>query len=175
MCLTVVLIAAEIILRKMGSGLISGASEVGGYMLATCSVWAFSYTLLQRANIRFDVLYLRFGPKTRAVLDFFGLVALGVFIFTVTYHAYAVLSTSIAFGTRSTSSLSVPMWIPQLVWFVGLVFLCWTILILACRVLIALIQRDLETVRKLAGTHMADEEIERETSLLEAETQGEQH
>lgn len=164
MIATVFLIGAEIILRKLGSGMVSGASEVGGYMLAICSVWAFSYTLLSRANIRFDVLYMRSGPRLRATMDLIALIALGVFIFTVTWHAYAVLSTSISFNTRSTSSLSVPIWIPQSVWFVGLAFLCWTILILTLRVFFALLQQDLATVRRLAGIAMTDEEIERETS-----------
>ena len=69
MIATVFMIGAEIVMRKLGSGLVSGASEVGGYMLAICSVWAFSYTLLQRSNIRFDVLYVRCGPRMRAWMD----------------------------------------------------------------------------------------------------------
>lgn len=167
MIFTVLMIGAEVIVRKMGSGLITGASEISGYMLATCSVWAFSYTLLSRSNIRFDVLYVRCPPKIRAIMDFVGLVALGIFIATVTYHGQAVLATSISFGTRSTSALSVPLWIPQSVWFAGLLFLCWTILILAVRVFVALVQRDLATVTRLAGTAMADDEIKRETGSYE--------
>ena len=119
MIATVFMIGAEIVMRKLGSGLVSGASEVGGYLLATCSVWAYSYTLLQRSNIRFDVLYVRCGPRTRAWLDLVGLLVLGIFIFTASYHAYAVLSTSISFGNRSNSSLAVPQWIPQSIWFAG--------------------------------------------------------
>ncbi len=166
MIATVFLIGAEIVVRKLGSGLISGASEVGGYLLATCSVWAYSYTLLQRSNIRFDILYARCGPKTRAWLDLVGLIVLGIFIFTVTYHAYAVLSTSISFDTRSNSSLAVPQWIPQSVWFAGLAFLCWTISILSVRVLIALLQKDFATVTRLAGTVMTDEEVKREADAI---------
>ncbi len=167
MIFTVFMISAEIVLRKMGSGAVSGASEVGGYMLATCSVWAFSYTLLHRANIRFDVLYVRCGPGTRAWLDLVSLLVLGIFIFTVTYHAYAVLATSISFGTRSNTSLSIRQWIPQSVWFSGLAFLCWTIFILAVRVLVALVHKDFATVARLAGTQMADEEVKRETAAIQ--------
>jgi TRAP-type C4-dicarboxylate transport system permease small subunit len=53
---TVFLVGGEIIARKMGSSAIHGASEVGGYMLAVCTAWAFSFTLLNRANIRFDAV-----------------------------------------------------------------------------------------------------------------------
>lgn len=167
MIATVFMIGAEIVVRKMGSGLVSGATEVGGYMLAICSVWAYSHTLLLRANIRFDVLYVRCGPRTRAWLDLVGLIALGVFIYTLSWHAYAVLTTSISFDTRSNSSLQVPQWIPQSAWFAGLAFLCWTILLLTLRVFIALLRGDIATVARLAGDLKAVEEVERETAAQE--------
>jgi len=166
MIATVLLIGAEIVLRKLGSGVVAGASEIGGFMLAICSVWAFSYTLLQRSNIRFDILYVRCSKSVRSSMDLLGLLGLGVFVATLTYHAYAVLATSISFGAHSVSSLSVPLWIPQSVWFAGLIFLCWTILILTARVLVALLLRDHATVARLAGTVMADEEVARETAPI---------
>ena len=159
---TVFMVAAEVILRKFGSALITGASEIGGYMLAICSVWAFSFTLLSRAHIRFDILYGRLGPAARAVADLLGLIALGVFAFIVAEHAYAVLATSISFNAQSVSSLSTPLWIPQSIWFGGIAFLCWTVSILALRVLVALLMGDLATVARLAGARMAEEEIEAE-------------
>jgi TRAP-type C4-dicarboxylate transport system permease small subunit len=166
MIATVFMIGAEIILRKLGSGMISGASEIGGYMLAICTVWAFSFTLLSGSNIRFDILYVRCRPRTRAVMDLLALLAMGIFIYTVTFHGYAVLATSIGFDTRSTSGLSVPMWIPQSIWFAGLGFLCWTILILTVRVTLALWRGDFDTVTRLAGTETVAEEAEREARAL---------
>lgn len=166
MIVTVLLISLEIVLRKSGIGVIAGASEVSGFMLAICSSWAFSYTLLERANIRFDVLYVRCHSKLRAWMDLLGLLGLGGFTFTLTYHANAVLATSISFDARSVSSWSIPIWIPQSVWHAGLLFLCWTITILAVRVLVALIRGDYATVARLAGTAMADEEVKRETTAM---------
>lgn len=166
MIATVFMIGAEIILRKLGSGMISGASEVGGYMLAICTVWAFSFTLLSGSNIRFDILYVRCGPRTRAVMDLLALLTMGIFIYTVTFHGYAVLATSIGFDTRSTSGLSVPMWIPQSLWLAGLGFLCWTILVLTVRVSVALWRGEFDTVSRLAGTETVTEEAEREARAL---------
>jgi TRAP-type mannitol/chloroaromatic compound transport system permease small subunit len=164
MLFTALMVSGEVVARKLGSALITGASEVGGYMLAICSVWAFSYTLLHRSHIRFDILYARCGPRTRGVLDLVALIAVGVFACIVTYHSYAVLATSIGFNARSVSSLAIPIWIPQSVWFAGLVFLCWTSFILAVRVLVALLQGDLDTVNRLAGTIMAKDEAEQEAN-----------
>lgn len=162
MLATTALIAAEVIGRKLGSALVGGASEIGGYMLATCSVWAFSYALLHRSHIRFDILYARLGPAARSVADLLGLVALGAFAFIVTEHALAVLTTSIGFNARSISSLATPLWIPQSIWVAGLAFLCWTCAVLALRVFVALLQRDYDTVARLAGARMTQEEIEAE-------------
>jgi TRAP-type mannitol/chloroaromatic compound transport system permease small subunit len=159
---TTVMVAAEVVMRKFGSALITGASEIGGYMLAICSVWAFSYTLLQRSHIRFDILYARLGPRARSVADLIGVAALGLFACIVTEHAYAVLATSISFNARSVSSLSIPLWIPQSAWVAGLAFLCWTCGVLALRIVTALIQGDDDTVAGLAGTRLAKEEIEAE-------------
>ena len=166
MIATAFMIGAEIILRKLGSGLISGASEVGGYMLAICTVWAFSFTLLSGSNIRFDILYVRCGPRTRAVMDLLALISMGIFIYTVTFHGYAVLATSIGFDTRSTSGLSIPIWIPQSLWFAGLGFLCWTIFILTLRVSVALWRREFAIVSQLAGTETVSEEAEREARAI---------
>lgn len=170
MLATAVMVGAEIIARKLGSAAVTGASEVGGYMLAICSVWAFSFTLLTRSNIRFDVLYARCGPRTRAVMDLLGLLALGVFVFTVSYHAFAVLRTSISFQARSVSSLAVPLWLPQSLWFAGLAFLCWTITVLALRVCVALLRGDFATVRRLAGIPDAEEVVEEEVAELTDDT-----
>lgn len=159
---TVFLVAAEVLVRKLGYAFVTGASEIGGYMLAICSVWAFSFTLLNRAHIRFDILYGRLGPTARAAADLLGLIALGVFAFIVAEHAYAVLATSISFNAQSVSSLATPLWIPQSIWFGGIAFLCWTVTILALRVLLALVMGDLATVARLAGARMAEEEIKAE-------------
>jgi TRAP-type mannitol/chloroaromatic compound transport system permease small subunit len=164
---TVLLVGAEVVCRKLGLLWISGSSEVGGYMLAVCSAWAFSFTLLSRSNIRFDGLYLRCGPAMRAYLDLCGLLGLGVFMLAVAYYAWKVLATSFALGSHSTSSLAVPLWLPQAAWVAGLLFLCWTILILSLRVVVALARRDYATVARLAGVEAASEEVEREAREAE--------
>jgi TRAP-type mannitol/chloroaromatic compound transport system permease small subunit len=160
---SVLLIGAEVILRKLGLLGISGATEIGGYMLATSSAWAFSFTLLNRSNIRFDALYSRVPPRGRALLDLCGLLFLGAFAWTLTSYAWGVLTTSIALGAQSNSDLAVPLWLPQSLWVGGLSFLCWTIALLALRVLVAIAAGDPETVFRLAGIEMAAEEMERET------------
>jgi TRAP-type C4-dicarboxylate transport system permease small subunit len=168
---TVLLVGGEIIARKLGSSVIHGASEVGGYMLAVCTAWAFSFTLLHRANIRFDAIYMPLPPLGRALLDLFSLIGLGAFVFTLTWYAWGVLATSIELDAHSTTGLDVPLWLPQGFWVAGLAFLCWAILVLAVRVVVAILQRDYATVFVLAGLENATDEAEQELASIASSEQ----
>jgi TRAP-type mannitol/chloroaromatic compound transport system permease small subunit len=163
---TVFLVGGEIVFRRMGSSVVHGATEVGGYMLAICSSWAFSYTLLNRANIRFDAVYMQLRSRGRALLDLFSLVGLGAFALVLTWYAWDVLVTSIELGAHSTTGLDVPMWLPQGFWVAGFVFLCWTILVLAVRCAVAIVMADYQTVFRLAGLENATDEAEQELASL---------
>jgi TRAP-type C4-dicarboxylate transport system permease small subunit len=162
MLVSVLLVGAEVIGRKLGILRITGASEMGGYMLAVCSSWAFSFTLLNRSNIRFDALYALCGPLLRGVFDLVALVVLAAFAVTLAWYGWGVLFTSLRLGSHSTSSLAMPLWIPQGVWWAGLAFLTWTSMLLSLRVLVALLQRDYATIVGLARIEMPAEEVERE-------------
>lgn len=165
---TVLLVGAEILFRKLGSSAVQGGSEVGGYMLAVCTAWAFSFTLLNRANIRFDAVYMQLRPLGRALLDLAGLIGLGAFAAVLTWYAWGVLATSIRLGAHSTTGLNIPLWLPQGFWVAGLVFLCWTILVLTLRVLLAIVKRDFPTVFDLAGLENATDEAEQELEHIAA-------
>jgi TRAP-type mannitol/chloroaromatic compound transport system permease small subunit len=166
---SVFFVGVAVVVRKLAISQIDGASEVGGYMLAICSTWAFPYTLLHRSNIRFDAVYWQSSPMLRAFFDFLGVIAIGVFAFVVTYYAVDVLLTSIELDSHSVSSLAVPLWIPQSVWLGGLIFWCWTSLILSLRCAVALLRQEVDTVFELAGLEMAKEEVERETHAADVE------
>lgn len=161
MLCAVLLVSAEIILRKLGSGLVHGATELGGYMLAICSAWAFSFTLLSKANIRFDAFYTGARRPIRAVMDVFGLFCMTLFVSIVGYFALDTLVSSFEMGAKSAGSLRVQLWIPQLVWTAGFGFLVWTSALLLLRCIVALLQGDYGRVRRLAGLG-GEEEVERE-------------
>lgn len=160
---SVALIATEVVLRRIGGLPLIGASEISGYMLAISSAWAFSHTLLSRSNIRFDSLYGRTPPRVRSLLDLIALVALAGFMLAVTRYCVTVFLTSLRLGAVSNSALSMPLWLPQGLWVAGLLFLCWTLVLLTLRSALALAAGDDAAVSALAGIEMPSEEIERET------------
>ena len=153
-----VLVSVDVLLRKLLLVSLGGADELSGYAFAIGTTWALAFTLLRRANVRVDALYVRLPQTVCAILDVVALIALGSFLTLLTWHAWGVLSTSLAFDARATTPLATPLWIPQSLWLIGLVFFLFTLVPLLLRSLLALLGGDLATVRSLAGARTIEED-----------------
>lgn len=160
------LVAYDVIVRKLFSITIGGADELSGYAFAIGTTWALAFTLLQRANVRVDALYIRLPAWLCGVLDVAALLVLGLFVGLLTWQAWAVLDTSLAFDARATTPLQTPLWIPQSLWVAGLALFAFTWLPLLLRAFLALLAGDLATVRRLAGARTIEEDAASEASHL---------
>jgi len=158
------LVAFDVIVRKLFVITVGGADELSGYAFAIGTTWALAFTLLQRANVRVDALYIRLPAALCAVLDILALLALGFFIGLLTWQAWAVLQTSLAFDARATTPLQTPLWMPQTLWVAGLVLFAFTWVPLLLRAVLALLSGDLATVRRLAGARTIEEDAAAEAS-----------
>jgi TRAP-type mannitol/chloroaromatic compound transport system permease small subunit len=159
-----VLVSIDVILRKLFVMSLGGSDELSGYAFAIGTAWAFAYTLLQRANVRVDALYVHLPSRARSMLDLLGLVSLGAFVGILTWQAWVVLETSLAFEARSTTPLQTPLWMPQLLWLLGLALFVFSWIPLFLRVLLALLAGDDDTVHRLGGARSLDEEAADETA-----------
>lgn len=157
------LIVIDLLARKVLGLSLGGADEIAGYVLAVSSAWAFPITLLRRSHIRVDVVYTHLAPKARVVLDCFALICLGVFVGTLTYHAWHVLAESIAFRSVSNTPLQIPQWIPQSLWFAGYAFFLLTVVVLGACALARVTAGRWQAVGALIGIHSVEEEIVAET------------
>lgn len=153
------LIALDLILRKVFALSLGGADEIAGYVLAIVSSWAFPIALLRRSHIRVDILYSRLPLKPRIGLDLLALAGMAVFVGALAWHSGQVLLDSIHYRSVSTTPLQVPLWIPQSLWFAGYLLFAVTILILAWQSLAQLRHQRLAAVSALIGIHSAQEEI----------------
>ena len=158
------LVAFDVIVRKLFVFTIGGADELSGYAFAIGTTWALAFTLLQRANVRVDAMYIRLPAVLQAVLDIVSLLALGFFVGLLTWQAWAVLETSLAFDARATTPLQTPLWMPQSLWLAGLLLFAFTWTPLLLRALLALLSGDLATVRRLAGARTIEEDAAAEAS-----------
>jgi TRAP-type mannitol/chloroaromatic compound transport system permease small subunit len=153
------LVGVEVIIRKAFSLSVGGAEELAGYALAISTSWALAFTLLERAHIRIDSLYVHLPVRLCALLDIAGLLLLTAFFALITWYGYGVFQTSHALGARSMSPLGTPLVLPQLLWVLGLVMFLAIAVLLLLRALVALIAGDLATVRRLVGSRTLREEV----------------
>jgi TRAP-type mannitol/chloroaromatic compound transport system permease small subunit len=156
------MVTIEVFLRKIVGVSIGGADELSGYALGIGSSWAFALTLITRANIRVDALYMFFPKSIRALLDFFALVTLGVVLSICSVFVYEVLFESIELGSNANTPLSTPLWIPQSLWFSGFVMFLIVFAYQTFITAIALLKGDIAGVQRIIGARTVADDIKDE-------------
>ena len=165
--LAAILIGVDVVMRKFFSASIGGADELAGYALALGTAWALAATLLERAHIRIDSLYVLLPRRLRFALDVVGLVLLIAFFGLIAWHGWSMVAQSWVAGSRSQSALQTPTVIPQFIWLIGLiVFVAIAILLLVHAVVLAA-RGQHAAVAKLISTRSAEEEVEDEIRDLQ--------
>lgn len=157
--LTVVLVTIEVASRVFWGRSDVHATELTGYITAISASWAFAYTLICKAHIRIDALYLNFPAKVRGVLDLIALLAMALFCILVVDAVFSVVSDSYSGGSTANTPLGTPLWMPQALWMVGLVWFGFAVCVLTLRALFGLLSGDVDGVQKLAGSPTLDELI----------------
>ena len=161
------LIGFDVAIRQLFVKTIGGADELAGYALAIGSAWTFGFTLLQRAHVRIDSLYVFLPVRLRPLLDIFGLTLFILFMGLVTWHATGTLGQSIESDSHSISPLGTPLAIPQSLWVAGLFLFMLVALLLLLRAAVALVHGDSATAMRLIGSRSTTEEVEHEMQAVE--------
>ena len=161
---SVLLISFEVVARKFFGFTTGGADELSSYAFAISTAWSLAFAVLQRANVRVDALYGKFPIRVCAFLDWLSLIAMGIFMVYMTRYAFDVVGTSWENQSTATTPLATPLWIPQGLWFMGLIWMCLVLAIMMARASIALITGDLQTVRTLCGVRSIQEEADEEAA-----------
>ncbi len=159
---TSAMIAVEVVLRKVFSISMGGADEISSYVLAISCSWAFGYALLRKAHIRIDIFYAKMSQRLQSLLDLLSLLIFLIYQVPLVYFAWLVVKTSIVRHSAANTPLHTPLWIPQGLWFLGLVcFLLTTVVLLVVSVG-RLARGDLEGARALTGPNTIEDEIKEE-------------
>ena len=159
---SVLLICFDVLVRKFFGFTTGGADELSGYAFAISTSWSLAFVVLHRGNVRVDALYQRLPVRVSAVLDWLSLVALGVFMVFLTYYASFVVDTSWTQSSAANTPLATPLWIPQGLWFLGLVWMCLVLALMLVRASVALVTGDIPAIKSLCGVRSAEEEAEEE-------------
>lgn len=149
---TVFLIGIEVILRKFFGITMGGADEISSYVLALVCTWSLGFALFQKGHVRIDILHDRLSPQLQAALDLMALTAFLLYMLFVNYYAFIALKTSIIRNSVANTPLQTPLWIPQSLWFLGLVSFSLVLVIMIAGTVFYLLRKDLDSARNLAGT-----------------------
>ncbi len=166
------IVTAEVVLRK-GLGALfgwnfvfSGSDEISAYLFAVGTSWSMAHVLVMRGHVRIDALYGRFGPRVRALLDFFAMLVLLVFVGALLERSWDVASTSITDEIRSNTPLRLRLAWAQVPWFGGIALFALALVLTVLRTAWALMRGDFATASATAGAVTQDEEIETELEGL---------
>lgn len=160
--LAALLIGVDVTLRRFFNTSIGGADELAGYALALGTAWSLGATLLDRAHIRIDSLYVLFPRWLRLALDFAGLALFIAFFGLVLWHGWSVAQLSWVSGSRSQSALATPTVIPQSLWLLGLALFVVVGLALLAHALVLVARGNATAAAHLISTRSAAEEVEEE-------------
>ncbi len=155
-------ICADVLMRKLFSYSIRGSIELSSYTLAVMSGWIFAYALLTKSHVRIDILYNKFSIKFKLILDVLSCLSLLIFFIPLTYYSYHFFYTSWEKKSVANTPLQTPLWIPQGLWIVSLIFFVIVIFVLLLRILILIAKKDFLQAYKVGGISSLEEEIEKE-------------
>jgi len=164
--LAALLIGVDVVLRKFFDASIGGADELAGYALALGAAWALAATLLERAHIRIDSLYVLLSRRLRFALDVTGLALLVAFFGLIAWHGASVVAQSWTAESRSQSALQTPLVIPQAIWLLGLVAFVAIGLLLLVHASMLAARGQRAAVAKLISTRSAEQEVDDEVRDL---------
>ncbi len=136
----------DVILRNTFSMGVPGVYEISGYIFAIATTWGFSFVLFERAHVRIDVAYMRFGNRLRALAD----------------RAWITLEDTIFFGATARTTLQTPLWIPQSFWLAGMAYFLLCIVFLAVYAVLLILRGRTADVASIAGIPHVTAQIESE-------------
>ncbi len=160
-----VMVTIDVLLRKLFSVTLGGATEISSYVFAVATALSYPFVLFDRANIRIDVIYTLLSSRVKAFLDLLALLLTLCFIVLLTSSVFQLLGKSWESNSMTVGTVIFPLWIPQFLWALGYAMFVLAAMYLTVRSLGALLRRDWGTVNRIAGVQSVAEVVEEETHL----------
>jgi TRAP-type C4-dicarboxylate transport system permease small subunit len=160
----------EIVGRKYLNFSFRGLDEIGGYMLAGVSAFGFAYALSVRSHMRVTLLFPYIPVFLQAVLNVLAMLTLAAMAAFCAWRGLFEVMDVLISGKRSNTPLSVPLWIPQSIWFAGMVLFAIGAILLALHS-ISLFFRNRALLNREYGPQSLEEEISTEIGHAEAREQ----
>lgn len=151
----------EILGRKYFGFSFRGLDELGGYLLAGVSAFGFAYALSKHSHMRVTLLFPYVPASVQSLLNALAMVSLAAMAAFCAFRGGAEVLELVMTGKRSNTPLSVQLWIPQSIWFAGMVLFAVGAVAMALHSL-ALLFRDRRRLNRIYGPLSLEEEISSE-------------
>ena len=159
------LVSVDVIARKFFNVTAGGADELSGYAFAIATAWSFAFVTLDRMHVRVDALYRLLPMPLARVTDLLSSLALAAFALLLARYGFNVVEASWTMSARSNSALSVVLWVPQLLWWLGIALFVAACLQQSGRAALALARRDWQRVAAIAGARSALDDAAEEAMI----------
>jgi TRAP-type C4-dicarboxylate transport system permease small subunit len=152
------LITIDIVGRDFFGVSIQGTDEIGGYVLAFVGSLGMALTLLRRGHPRIEIFFRFFPQAMRDALHALAQFAMATFAVFMAWHAWGELQTTLRFGAITNTPLQTPLWVPQGVWLIGMIFFAVTACLTTVHAIILLIT-DRSSLAGRYGAPTVEEEV----------------
>jgi TRAP-type C4-dicarboxylate transport system permease small subunit len=148
----------DIVARRLLNHSVQGVDEIGGYVLAITGSVGFAAALLNRMHTRIDLILAIMPAGLRAVMNTIAAIALAGFAVFITQKALVTLIETLEFGSRASTPLQTPLWIPQSLWIFGIVLFAIVSCVMAVHAIWLLLRGKIDMLNKQYGNPSIDEE-----------------
>ena len=154
------LVSVELIGRSSRLFVFSLGTELSSYALALAATWSLAFVVFERAHVRVDFIAQRLPPGPRSVLDVLAMASLAAIGIVLTMGALEMFATSLRLGTRSNTTLGLPLVIPHGAWAFGLAWFTGVAVMRFVQAGLAMVRRDFAEAARIAASPNADDEVE---------------
>lgn len=154
------LISVEVVGRSSHWLVISLGTELSTYLFAIAATWSLAYVVFERAHVRVDVIAQRLPPGPRTVLDLLALASLAAVGLVLSLGGLEMVATSLRLGSRSNTTLGMPLALPHAAWTFGLVWFTAVSTFRLAQAARAALSRDFAEAARVAASPSADDEVE---------------
>lgn len=104
------LVPFEVTMRYVFNRPTIWSMEITQFILCALIAFGGAFTLRAGGHVNVDILYHRFGPRTRAIVNSFTYLILFFFIVMLIWKSWDVAVRSLKWGETSSSSFNPPIW-----------------------------------------------------------------
>lgn len=152
------LVCLEVLLRRLLNVSLAGADELSGYALAAATSGALAYALFTQSHIRIDALYRLFPLRIKALLDVLAGLSFILLAGLLAYMGSAEMIESATYHAVANTPWRTPLWMPQLIWAIGLIFFALAAVVTTLEAAVRLIAGDAAGAHAIAG--ISEEPVE---------------